>query len=224
MRWRTRSLIAAGLALSASSPALACSFGQNHRYISIPSKTALGFNIIYTLGDYPVLLGSANADVKVGDKVVVAPVIGMCRYEEGDFSETVLAYGATVGVNLWNDAAGKLSLNAQAGLEMDSFDGGSERNIPIGAALRIKSSDKMSWYAGGALNMYSIDIDGFGSTSSSDPSLYGGATFAMGNTMLSAGVVMFMNDEDTEFALNVGATLPLGGSSALRRIGSILRK
>ncbi len=224
MRWRTRSLIAAGLGLASATPALACSFGQNHMFLRVPTSTTIGGGAIYTLGDYPVLLFYANAGIKAGDKVVIAPVIGMCRYEEGTFSETVLAYGASVGFNFWNDAAGKLSLNAQTGIEMDSFDGGSERNIPIGAALSIKSSDKMSWYAGAAINMYTIDVDGFGSHSESDPSLYGGATFAMGKTAVSAGVVMFMGDE-SEFALNVKASVPLGGgSNALRKIGSLFRK
>ncbi|NUQ11931.1 MAG: hypothetical protein HUU26_06300 [Gemmatimonadaceae bacterium] len=225
MRWRSRSLIAAGLAVASASPALACSFGQNHRFLMIPADAILmGVEAIYTLGDYPVLVASLNASIKAGDKVVIVPTVGMCRYEEGSFSETVVAFGASAGVNLWNDAAGKMSLNGQVGFEMDSFEGGSERNIPIGAAIRIKSSETMSWYAGAALNMYTIDIDGSGSHSESDPSVHGGAVFAMGKGTLSAGIVAFMGDE-TDLALNLGASFPMGGgSSALRKIGSLFRR
>ncbi len=216
-------MLAAGLALTWSTPAFACGFWFNQTFISIPATTTVGLGLNYWPGDYTIMVLAGDASIKLGDKFVIRPGVGMCRYDAGGSTESVVMYGAGAAMNVWNDEAGKLSLNIQAGLEMDSYDGGNERNIPIGAALRIKGSETMSWFAGAALNLYNDSFAGQ-SYSSSDPSIYGGAILAMGKTMVTAGAGMYMGDESDLF-INIGASMALGsGSSALRKIGTLFRK
>jgi hypothetical protein len=222
MRWRTRSLVAAALGVTFASPAHACGLWFNSTYLMIPPNPMVSLGL-QNVGDYMMI--AADAAFKLGDRLVLRPGIGSCRYTgEGGGSE--IAFGAAAGMQVWKDAAGKVSANVQVGAELLSYDGGNERNIPIGAAVAMKSSDKVTLFGGAAINLYndSYDIPGGegGSTSSSDPSLFAGVGFKTGKVQLTGGIAMFMGDGDSEIAINLGGGMALGTAS--NAIKSLIRR
>ena len=211
MQWRTRSLIAVALAVTSASPAYACGLWFNSTYLMIPSNPVVSLGV-QSIGDYMMI--AADAAFKLGDKMVLRPGVGSCRYT-GDGGGSEIAYGAAAGMQVWKDAAGKVTANIQAGAELLSYDGGSERNIPIGASVAVKSSDKLTLIGGAAINLYNDSYDAGGidySESSSDPSLYAGAAFMTGKVRLTGGIAMFMGD-DSEMAINIGGGMALGTAS-----------
>jgi hypothetical protein len=224
MRWKSRSLIAAGLTAAWTAPAFACGFPLNSTFLRIPSTTTLGIALQNWFTDYSLMTLAGDVAVKAGSRAVIRPAVGICREEAGSETESNVLFGAGLGFNVWNDEAGKMSVNLQAGLEMVSYDGASYRNIPIGAAVQMRSSDNMSLFGGASINMSNYSVDGGGDFSNSDPSLFGGVVFKAGALDITAGATIWMGDE-TDFALNVGASMALGGASnALRRFGSLIRR
>lgn len=229
MRWRTQSLIAIGLMVSTAAPAFACGFWFNSAFMGVPGGPTISVALQNWFTDYTQRSLTGDAAFKVGDKAAVRAGAGICMEEAGDDTESNILFGASGSMKVWQDEAGKMSVNAQAGLEMVSYDGGSYRNIPIGVAVMTKSSETMSLYGGAALNLmnYSADDcpDGFDcDASNSDPTLFGGAVFAMGKINLTAGATIYMGDE-TDFALNVAGSMAMGSTmSGLRKIGSLFRK
>jgi hypothetical protein len=80
----------------------------------------------------------------------------------------------------------------------------------------------VSLFGGAAVNFYNIsydegDVDG----SSSDVSIFGGASYTTGNFTFTGGLTSW----DGEVAINLGAGMALGSTmNGLRRIGSLFRK
>jgi hypothetical protein len=177
----------------------------------IPSNPMVSLGV-QSIGDYMMI--AADAAFKLGDKMVLRPGVGSCRYT-GDGGGSEIAFGAAAGMQVWKDAAGKVTANIQAGAELLSYDGGSERNIPVGASVAVKSSDKLTLFGGAAINLYNDSYDAGGidySESSTDPSLYAGAAFTTGKVRITGGLAMFMGD-DSEMAINIGGGMALGTAS-----------
>lgn len=221
MRWRTQSLIAGGLLVASAAPALACNFWFNSSFLQVPAKAMVSAGL-QNWDNYRII--AVDAAIRATDKVVVRPGFGQCSYTGPGESESNAVFGAAVGANVWKDAAGKVAVNAQAAFEMNSFDGGSERNIPIGAALQYMASEMFSIFGGASMNLYNISYDEAPSSfdgSSNDVSIFAGAAFTSGNFQVTGGITSW----DGETAINVGAGMSLGGASnAIRRIGSLFRK
>jgi len=228
MRWKTQTLVAGILTLAWAAPAHACNFWFNSTFFNIPGNgPVVGAGFMYWGGDYSSWTAMADVAFKAGDKFVIRPAVGTCSWTwydgSNEMTENDLVYGASVGVNAWNDATGKIALNVQAGVEIDPYDGGTERNIPVGVAVNVKTSETLALYGGAAVNFYNDDYDS-GSYSSNDPSIFGGVAFMTGKVNITAGVSVYMGEDETDTGFNVGASMGLGsGMNALRKIGSMLR-
>lgn len=230
MRWKTQSLMAGVLTLAWAVPAHACSLWFNSTALRVPQKPtfSLGLAHISSFNIYAV-----DVALKAGDKVVVRPGVGECS----GGGESNLVYGAAVGVNVFKDQTGNLSVNLQAGYEGDSYDGGSEHNIPVGASvaytlntgssassarpgLLAAAASKVTLYGGATINFYSDSYDyGEGSQdySSTDKAFFGGAMFDTGNFTLTGGVTFWSYEGGSETAINVGAGMALGAASNMLR-------
>ena len=90
------------------------------------------------------------------------------------------------------------------------------------AAASFKGSGSMGFYAGASLWWTSVDLDGYGSASDSDPVLFGGIQTNSGSMAWTLGAQLFMGD-DTEFGIVAGMSMNKG-ANAIRRIGSVFRK
>lgn len=221
MRWKTQSLLAGAFTLAWAAPAYACGFWFNSTFLNIPMKPAIGVGF-QSIRHYTVI--AADAAFKAGDKVVIRPSLGQCHETFQGYSDTYAVYGAAIGYKVWNDDAGKVSVNVQAGGEFDSFDGGSESNIPIGAAIAYKASEKVDLFGGAGVNIYNASYDDGDSYSSNDLGIFAGVAFHTGAFVIDGGVTNFNYEGGSETALNVGASMELGGmSNALRAIGSLFR-
>jgi hypothetical protein len=168
-------------------------------FMRVPAKPTFGAGVSGALSD-PAFWGiSADVAMKLGDKAVVQPAIGICT---GD-GETDPYFGAGVAYQVSNNA--NMALNIQSGISYLSFDGGSEMVVPIGAAVSFKRSATMSIYAGASMWWQSVDVDGFESVSSTDPVLFGGLQLASGPMAWTLGGQLFMGDE-TEFGSSSAPT------------------
>jgi hypothetical protein len=221
MRRMTQTLLTGALTLAWATPAYACGFWFNSTFLNVPMKPAIGVGL-QSIKHFTVI--TADAAFKAGDKVVIRPAVGSCHYSISGFSETQTVYGAAVGVHLWNDEAGKVAINGQAGGEFDSFEGGSEYNIPIGAAVSFKASDMVDVFGGAAVNVYHASYDDGDSYSHNDLSIFAGASYKTGNFRLYGGLASFQYEDETQTALNVGATMELGGMNAFRAFRSLLHR
>ena len=202
MRMKTP-LLAGALCLAVATPAYACNFYFASTFMKVPAKPSFGAGVNGELSD-PAFWGiSGDVAMRLGDNAVVQPAIGICT---GD-GETDPFFGAGVAYRLSNNA--NMSVNLQSGISYLSFDGGNEMTIPIGAALSFKSSPTMSWYAGGSLWWMSVDIDGSGSASDTNPVLFGGLNLTSGPMSWTFGGQLLMGD-DTEFGIVVGANMNQG--------------
>ena len=209
-------LLAGALSLAIASPASACNWWFAASYMPIPTKISFGVGASGEMSD-PSFWGiSGDVAMKLGDKAVVRPAVGMCMGND----ETDPYFGAGVAFNLSSNA--NMSINLQSGISYLPFDGGSEMTIPIGAAASFKGSDKMSWYAGASLWWTQFEVDDFDSVSDSDPVLFGGVNLKSGAIAWTLGGQLFMGD-DTEFGIVVGAGFNQA-ANAIRRIGSAFRK
>jgi hypothetical protein len=223
MRQRTRWFIVSALCVGWSVPTFACPLWFSSSYLAIPSAPTIGAGISFWPEDPATTVIGGDVAFKLGDKFVLRPGVGVCMED----SENNMIFGAMAAYNAFQEATGKIGVNFQAGFETISYDGASWRNIPIGVAIQMKNSETMSLFGGAAFNMTEYSYDDFGGSfeeTSSDPSVYGGAVFATGKMKLMASATLWMGDE-TDFGLNVGATMAVGGgSSALRRLNSLFRR
>lgn len=186
-----------------ATPALACNFYFASTFMKVPARPSFGIGVNGELSD-PAFWGiSGDVAMKLGEQAVVQPAIGVCT---GD-GETDPFFGAGVAYRISNGA--NMAVNLQSGISYESFDGGNAMTIPIGAALSFKSSESMSWYAGGSLWWTSVDVDGFGSASDSDPVLFGGLNLASGPLSWTFGGQLLMG-ADTEFGIVLGANMNKG--------------
>jgi len=199
-------LLAGALCLAYATPAEACGWYFASSFMRVPARPTFGAGVSGALSD-PAFWGiSADVAMRLGDKAVVQPAIGICT---GD-GETDPYFGAGVAYQVSNNA--NMALNIQSGISYLSFDGGSEMTVPIGAALSFKRSSSMSLYVGGSMWWTSVDVDGFGSASSTDPVLFGGVQLASGPMAWTLGGQLFMGDE-TEFGIVVGANMNRAASA-----------
>lgn len=217
MRMRTP-LLAGALCLTYAVPAYACNFYHFATYLPLPARPTWGAGVAVGLGDPVGFAVSGDVGMKLGEKIVVRPGIGICSVD----SETNPYFGASVGLQLAQNA--NMTLNLQSGIQYTSFDGGSEMLIPIGAAARFGASGPMSFYAGGSLVWANFEVDGPGGGSFSDtnPMLYGGLMGSSGSIGWTLGAQIVMGDSDTDFGIIAAINLN-SGASAIRHIGKLFR-
>jgi hypothetical protein len=217
MRMRTP-LLAGALCLVSAAPAYACSFYFSSTYLRIPARPSFGVGAVAQFSD-PMVLGVAgDLAMKLGEKAVVRPGIGLCSYEVGDERQNELFFGGDLGVNVVRSA--NMSLNLQTGISYRSSDFGDVMLVPIGAAATFASSSAISFYAGGSLWWTDVDVEG--AESQTDPVLFGGLQGGSGSMAWTLGAQLYMGD-DTEFGLVAGISMNQG-ASAIRHIGSIFRR
>jgi hypothetical protein len=94
--------------------------------------------------------------------------------------------------------------------------------IPLGLAASFAGSGSMGFYAGASLWWGSVDIDGYGSSSDSDPVLFGGIQSRSGSMAWSLGGQLIMGN-DTEFGIVAGVNMNQA-ASAINHIGKLIRK
>lgn len=213
MKWKMAGLLTAGAMMLTPSLAFACDTVMGFRFWHTGGQGVMvnpGLHLVPGEdGGETGLIFSVDLGVPVGEKAVVAPLLGYCKY--GDFGEIVFGGGAAV--NIFNNAAGTIGLNVQAGLTYDSYEGGNEQSIPIGLMGAYSASETASILFGAGMSGYRYSED-FGGESFSetdfDPYATGGAELMTGSMSLFATIVLFFYDGGTDTAFNVGAGIPLG--------------
>ena len=215
MRMRTP-FLAGALCLAYAAPAHACTWWFNSSYMGIPARPSFGLGVAADLSD-PATFGiSGDVAMRLGDKAVVRPAIGICTGDDN----TDPYFGAGVAFNLTQSAS--MSLNLQSGISYLSLDGGSITTVPIGAAARFGGTGTMAFYAGASLLWQNFEADNGGSASNTDPFLFGGLQSSAGAMAWTLGAQVLLGD-DTDFGIVAGISLNQG-ASAIRRIGSLFGK
>ena len=217
MRMKTP-LIAGALCLVSAVPAEACVMYSFTVFNPVPSAMTWGAGTAIALGDYTYFSPTVDVAMKLGDKAVVRPGIGICSGE----GSTDPFFGASIGLQVTQNA--NMTVNLQSGIEYLTFDGGSEMTIPIGAAAKFGSSGPVGFYAGATLLWSSFEVSGpgGGSVSETDPLLYGGITGNSGSLGWTLGGGLKMG-EGTDFAI-IAAVNMNKASSAIRSFGRAWRK
>ena len=195
--------IAGALLVAHATPALACNFYFASTFMKVPAKPSFGLGVNGALTDPAVWGISGDVAMRLGNNAVVQPAIGYCT--GGGASDPY--FGAGVAYRVANNTG--MAINLQSGISYQSFDGGNQMVIPIGAALSFGSTGTMSLFAGGSVWMMQSDFDVGGSQSSSDPVLFGGVNLASGAMAWTFGGQLLMGD-DTEFGIVVGANMNQG--------------
>jgi len=211
-------LLAGALCLASSTPALACNFYSTSTFLRIPARPSFGVGVMAQFSDPMVLSLSGDLAMKLGEKAVVRPAVGLCTYEVLDERENEPFFGADIGINIMRNQT--MSLNLQSGISYRPSDFGDVMLIPIGAAASFASSSPISFYAGASL--WWVDIDVAGAESDTDPVLFGGLQGGSGSMAWTLGAQLYMG-ADTEFGIVAGLGMNQG-ASAIRRIGSVFRK
>lgn len=194
--------------------ASACDLYFNSVFLRQPvGRLAIGAGAQIQTGDPTTTIFSGDLSIKLGQKAVVRPGVGLCRQGGGPGfqSSSALTIGSGLGVRLWNSPNGGVAINGQAGFAYVSSDGATDLTFPIGAAADFKASDQVSVFAGAALKFSRFSYTG-GSQTDSDPVLYGGVTINLKRADLTAGITLQNGDTDTATAINVGLRVPVGKS------------
>jgi hypothetical protein len=205
--------IAGALFLASATPAYACNFYFASTFMKVPARPSFGIGVNGELGDATFWGISGDVAMKLGEQAVVQPAIGICTGE----GSSDPYFGAGFAYRLSNNA--NMAVNLQSGISYQSFDGGNSMTVPIGAALSFKGSESMSWYAGGSLWWTSFDSDLGGSSSDTNPVVFGGLQLASGPMAWTLGGQLLLGD-DTEFGIVLGANMNQG----VNAIRSFLRK
>jgi hypothetical protein len=213
-------LLAGAFCLAYATPAFACNFYFASTYMRVPARPSFGVGALVDFGDPSSIAISGDVAMKLGEKIVVRPGIGLCTYEVFDERQNDPFFGAGVAFNLAQNES--MSLNLQSGISYQTLDGANVTVIPIGAAASFRASGPMSFYAGASLWWAQLDVDGGGSDSESDPVLFGGLQGNSGSLAWTLGAQLYMGEE-TDFGIVAGFSMN-PGSSAIRRIGSVFRK
>ena len=204
---------AGALFLASATPAYACNFYFASTFMKVPARPSFGVGINGELGDATFWGISGDVAMKLGEQAVVQPAIGICTGE----GSSDPYFGAGFAYRLSNNA--NMAVNLQSGISYQSFDGGNSMTVPIGAALSFKGSESMSWYAGGSLWWTSFDSDLGGSSSDTNPVVFGGLQLASGPMAWTLGGQLLLGD-DTEFGVVLGANMNQG----VNAIRSFFRK
>lgn len=211
-------LLAGALCLAYATPAYACNFYFSSTYLRIPARPSFGVGGVAQFSD-PMVFGVAgDVAMKLGEKIVVRPGIGLCSYDVADERQNEAFFGGDIGINLARSST--MSLNLQSGISYRSSDFGDVTLVPIGVAASFASSSAFSFYAGASLWWTDIDVEGV--ESDTDPVLFGGLQGGSGSMAWTLGGQLVMGD-DTDFGIVAGISMN-PGSSAIRRIGSVFRK
>lgn len=207
-------LLAGAVSLAYAVPAGACTIYQNATYLAIPASITWGAGVSSVFSDPTATAVTGDVAMRLGERAVVRPFVGVCSYGDTD-----PVFGGAFGLQVTQSAS--MMLNLQSGISYSSFDGGSEMSVPIGAAASFAGSGPMGFYAGGSLVWTSIDVDGVGSDSDTNPMLFGGVSSRSGSLGWTLGGQLLLGD-DTEFGVVAGLSFS-GASSALRNFTKRIR-
>jgi hypothetical protein len=214
MRMRTP-FLAGALCVAYAVPAGACTFYSTATFLDIPAGGVVwGLGAAFTF-DPTFTAVSGDAAMRLGDKAVVRPAIGLCS----GGGESDPFFGADVGFRLSQSST--MSLNLQSGISYRSLDGGSVTTVPIGAAANFAGTGTMGFYAGGSLVWQSFESDGGGSASDTNPMLFGGIGSRSGSMGWKLGGELLLGD-DTRFGVVAGVSLGVA-SSALRNFAKAIK-
>jgi hypothetical protein len=212
-------LLAGALCLAYATPAFACNFYFASTFMRMPARPSFGVGVEANFDD-PATFGiSGDVAMRLGNNMVVQPAIGVCTGEDN----TDPFFGAGVAYRLTQSSSA--TFNLQSGISYQSFDGGNQMIIPIGAAASFAGSGAMGFYAGASLWWWNIEFDAFGedvSESGSDPVLFGGLQSRSGSMGWSLGGQLYLADE-TSFSVVAGISLNQG-ASAIRNLPKLFRK
>lgn len=214
-------LMAGVLCLASATPAYACTFFFTSAYMPIPARPSFGVGVLADFADPATYGVSVDVGMKLGERIVVRPAIGLCSYESfSDERQSDPYFGAGVAVNLMQNES--MSLNLQSGISYAALDGGDITTVPIGAAALFRGTGPMSFYAGASLWWQQFEPDIGESVSETDPVLFGGLMGSAGSLSWTLGGQIYIGDE-TDFGLVVGLSMN-PGASMMRQIGSLFRK
>lgn len=207
MRMRTP-VLAGALSLAYALPAGACTFYRTATYLDVPvGGVVWGLGAAFTFTDPTSTAISGDAAMRLGASAVVVPGIGLCS--GGGSSDPF--FGADVGFRLSQSST--MAFNLQSGITYQTFDGGSIMNIPIGAAASFAGSGAMGFYAGGSLVWSQFEVDGGGSSSDTNPMLFGGIASRSGSMGWKLGGQLSLGDK-SQFGIVGGVSFGNAASAA----------
>jgi hypothetical protein len=205
MRMRTP-LLAGALCLVTATPAFACNFYFASTFMRIPARPSFGVGVEANFDDPATFAISGDVAMRLGNNMVVQPGIGVCTGDDN----TDPFFGAGVAYRL--TSSGTTMFNLQSGISYQSFDGGSQMIIPVGAAASFASL----WF-------WTLDIDALDeSVSETDPVLFGGITSKSGSMGWTLGAQLYMGEE-TDFAVVAGLSFNQA-ASAIQNIPKLFRR
>jgi hypothetical protein len=208
--------LAGALCVAYAVPAGACTFYSTATFLDIPAGGVVwGLGAAFTVSDPTFTAVSGDAAMRLGDKAVVRPAIGLCSGS----GESDPFFGADVGFRLTQSST--MNLNLQSGISYRSLEGGSVTMVPIGAAASFAGSGSMGFYAGGSLVWASFEADGGGSASDTNPMLFGGIGSSSGSMGWKLGGQLLLGD-DSEFGVVAGVTFG-AAASALRNFAKAIK-
>lgn len=204
MRMRTL-VLSCAVSLAYAVPAGACTFYRTATYLDVPAGGVVwGLGGALTFTDPSSTAISGDAAMRLGNSMVVIPAIGLCS--GGGSSDPV--FGADFGLRLSQSST--MSLNLQSGIAYRSFSGGSVMNVPIGAAASFGGAGMMGFYAGGSLVWSQFEVDGGGSSSDTNPMLFGGVASRSGSMGWKLGGQLLLGD-NSRFGVVAGVSF--GGAA-----------
>lgn len=211
MSWKTVGILTAASMMLSPALATACDTVLGFRPWHVMSKSVnVGLEVVPgSNGGDTGLVFSGDFTIPVGEKAAVAPLLGYCKF--GDFGEIV--FGAGGALNVFNNADGTVSLNVQAALSYDAYEGGNEQSIPVGLAGSYTASEAASIIFGAGLAAYRFSSDVSGSSFSNtswDPFATGGAEFETESATFFAQLALRFYEGGTDTVINVGAGIPVG--------------
>jgi hypothetical protein len=216
MRMRTP-LLAGALCLVTATPAFACNFYFASTFMRIPARPSFGVGVEANFDDPATFAISGDVAMRLGNNMVVQPGIGVCTGDDN----TDPFFGAGVAYRL--TSSGTTMFNLQSGISYQSFDGGSQMIIPVGAAASFAGSGSLGFYAGASLWFWTLDIDALDeSVSETDPVLFGGITSKSGSMGWTLGAQLYMGEE-TDFAVVAGLSFNQA-ASAIQNIPKLFRR
>jgi hypothetical protein len=166
---------------------------------------ALGGAILVEPGDEDTyLIPSVGLGIYLGERLVVAPLLGFCT--GGEDSELVL--GGLAGVNLISTE--QWSLGVQTHVARTGYEGYSEMLIPVLAAATFDVSETARLYANAGLLFWRYSPETGDSQSESDPAAAAGITLPLGSATVSGGITLVNGEDETDFGFGGRVIFPLG--------------
>ena len=201
------------LLLMAPAALAACDFYMGYTFFRVPSSSVAlggGMNIQPgSDGEDTYLIPSVDVSIRLGERAVVRPGVGLCT-STGDESDSEVTLGGGFGIHLWTNDEGNFSLNLQGAIAHASGDDWSEQTMPFFAAGQYQASETAAVFFGAGFQVGRSSYGDEDAETDSDPMAFGGATFDVSRAAVSAGIQLKKGDSDTDYALVFGLNVPVG--------------